>query len=172
MASLEFQRLITERLAPPWYGTKWAFHGVSQEPGKGSIACGYFVTTLLRDAGINLERVALAQQASENIIKSLVSSLSIRRFSDKPLSDFLINAEKWGEGIYIVGLDYHVGFISVEPEETYFVHSSYQTPGAVVRELASESKVLASSKYRVLGKLSDEKFLGRWFNGARFETIK
>lgn len=170
--SLEFQRLLTQRLAPFWYGTKWDFHGTSEEPGKGGIACGYFVTTLLRDVGVNLERIALAQQASENIIKSLVSPASIRRFSNKPLSHFLNNVNKWGAGIYIVGLDYHVGFISVESDGTYFIHSSYQAPYAVIRDIASDSQILANSGYRVVGRLSDEKLLGGWLSGAKFETVR
>lgn len=170
-ASLELQRLIIERLAPHWYGTKWGFYGTSEIPGEGVIACGYFVTTLLRDAGVNLERARLAQQAAENIIKTLVSRASIRRFSNKPLKHIIGNVKDWGQGIYIVGLDSHVGFLSVDPHGVYFVHSSYQEPFAVIREVAAESQILENSKYIVLGKLSDEKLLEGWFSGARFETI-
>ena len=170
-ANLTFQKLLIEQLAPAWYGTEWAFHGTSQKPGQGTIACGYFVTTLLRDAGIKLERARLAQQASESIIKSLVSKESIRRFSNKPLSTFLSNLTDWGSGVYIVGLDFHVGFISVETEGVYFIHSSYQSPYAVTREIASQSVILASSKYRVVGKLEDEKFITGWLNQTQFETI-
>jgi len=68
----------------------------------------------VRDAGVKLERVSLAQQASENIIKPLVSNNSIRRFSNKPLSSFLSNVMQWGNGLYIVDLDFHVGFLFVE----------------------------------------------------------
>jgi hypothetical protein len=57
--------IIDKKLLPYWLGTTWNFNGTTQVPGEGSIACGYFVTTLLRDAGVKLERVKLAQMASE-----------------------------------------------------------------------------------------------------------
>jgi len=170
-ANLQLQRLIVEDLAPPWYGTHWDFNGTTQEPGKGNIACGYFVTTLLRDVGVNLERIKLAQQASENIIKSLVLPSSIHRFSNKPIVDFLSDVKKFGLGIYLVGLDQHVGFISVEDDGIYFIHSSYLNPYAVVREVASESTILVNSKYRVVGKLGDRKLLEGWFYRKLFRTI-
>lgn len=170
-AGLELQKLVVQSLAPPWYGTKWTFHGTSEEPGKGAIACGYFITTLLRDVGVKLDRVKLAQQASENIIKSLVSRGSIKRFSNKPLKYFLSDVKELGEGLFIVGLDYHVGFISVESSGIFFIHSSYQQPYAVTRELASKSQILNDSKYRVIGKLNDKKFLTAWLSGETFETV-
>lgn len=170
-AGLELQKIITSDLAPHWYDTPWSFSGTSQIPGEGSIACGYFVTTLLRDAGFNLERVKLAQQASENIIKALVLPASIKRFSNKPLDRFLNDVRALGNGIYIVGLDYHVGFISVEESGTYFIHSSYQEPLAVVRESAQTSRILAESRYRVIGKLGDEKLLIGWLTQRRFVAL-
>ena len=79
--------------------------------------------------------------------------------------------QKKGEGLYIVGLDYHVGFISVESSGIYFVHSSYQQPQAVIREIASESRILNDSKYRVIGKLNDKKFLTGWLSKENFEIV-
>ena len=170
-AGLDLQKHIINQLATHWYGTEWSFNGTSQQPGKGSIACGYFVTTLLRDVGFNLERAKLAQQASENIIKSLVSKKSIRRYSNKKLNVFLEDVKNWGRGLYIVGLDFHVGFISVEVDGVYFIHSSFYEPSMVIRQPTSESKNLLLSKYRVVGKLEDEQLLKTWFSGAKVQTI-
>ena len=39
--------IIYNRLIPQWYGTPWDFHGTAEYPNSGSIACGYFVTTIL-----------------------------------------------------------------------------------------------------------------------------
>jgi hypothetical protein len=161
-AGQKLHQLLVDELFPHWYGTDWDYSGMSEQPGEGSIACGYFVTTLLRDAGVNLERIRLAQQASEIIIKSLVQPNSIKRYSNTQFESFLNSVNSWGQGIYIVGLDIHVGFISVESEGTYFIHSSYQSPYSVVKEIASESNILASSQYRVLGKLDDATFIQRW----------
>jgi hypothetical protein len=76
----------------------------------------------------------------------------------------ILNAvEDWGEGLYVVGLDIHVGFIVNAGGEVYFIHSSYVEPYAVVKEKAIESKILATSKYRVLGKISaDHAFIEKW----------
>jgi len=63
-----------------------------------------------------------------------------------------VNAVKeWGPGIYIVGLDIHVGFIVNTGGEVYLVHSSYVEPYTVVKEKAIDSLILSSSNYRVLG---------------------
>src|SRR5262245_48861455 len=44
-------RSIVNDLFPFWYGTDWDFSGVTETPNQGKIACGYFVSTLLRDVG-------------------------------------------------------------------------------------------------------------------------
>src|ERR1700741_5295000 len=56
---------LRDSLLPCWYGTPWGFYGTTEEPGQGTIACGYFVTTVLRDAGCSLQRIKLAQYPSE-----------------------------------------------------------------------------------------------------------
>src|SRR6188474_3208784 len=47
---------IRDSLFTCWLGTPWDFYGTTQTPGKGKIACGYFVTTLLRDMGASVNR--------------------------------------------------------------------------------------------------------------------
>ena len=37
-----------------WLGTPWDFNGTCETPGSGKIACGYFVSTILRDAGFQV----------------------------------------------------------------------------------------------------------------------
>src|SRR5919106_551509 len=145
---------ITNDLFPFWYGTDWDFNGVTETPNQGKIACGYFVSTLLRDAGWKVERASLAQQASENIILSLTAEPHVKRFRRVAIGDFAKAVKEWGEGIYVVGLDIHTGFIVNTGGEVYFVHSSYVEPYVVVKERAVESGILSSSNYRVIGKLS------------------
>jgi hypothetical protein len=147
-------RSIYDEVLPAWYGTPWDFNGTLEVPQQGKIACGYFVSTVLRDAGLKVERVRLAQQASENIILSLTSDSFIRRFRRVAIEDFADAVRDSGPGIYIVGLDIHVGFIVNTGDEVYFIHSSYVEPYTVISEKAIESRILASSKYRVLGNVS------------------
>lgn len=154
---------IYEKIIPHWYETEWDFYGTTETPREGKIACGYFVTTILRDAGLRVERVKLARQASEKIILSLTNESHVKRFRNAEIEKFVAAIGKWGAGLYIVGLDFHVGFIVNDGAQTFFIHSSYIEPRRVVREIAADSEILASSKYRVVGKISeDDELLTKW----------
>lgn len=158
-----FITLITDSIFPYWYGTTWNFYGTTRQPGTGTIACGYFVTTTLEDAGVTLQRVKLAQCASQKIIKSLITKNKTTVFSNAPFQNFLSHLKKEGKGLYIVGLDSHVGFIFNDSTDIYFIHAKWANPKAVVKEPAVTSGILSGSKYKIIGKLSsDEVFLKRW----------
>jgi hypothetical protein len=115
---------LRDEMLPAWNGTTWAFHGTSQTPRQGEIACGYFVTTTLLHLGMQVDRVQLAQQASELIAKSLVAPQPVRRTSDLEIDAFLAKVRASGAGIYIVGLDNHVGFVVVDGPDTWFHHAA------------------------------------------------
>ena len=151
---------------PAWAGTRWAFYGQSWEPRRGQIACGYFVTTALHDAGLRLARTRLAQQTSETIIKNLTGEAHIHRYRNTRQGAFVKAVQALGPGLYVVGLDFHVAFLRVRPDGAVrMVHSTYLAPGTVVDEAAATSAALAS-KYRVVGKLSaDEALLRQWLLG-------
>ncbi|GAA4020937.1 hypothetical protein GCM10022409_00610 [Hymenobacter glaciei] len=163
------QLLLSEldsTIFPAWEGTAWAFYGTSWEPRRGSIACGYFVTTTLHDAGLRLQRTVLAKQASEVLIKNLTSEAYITRYRGLSQADFVRQAQALGPGLYVLGLDFHAAFLRVRPDGgVQMVHSTYLGPGTVVREAAASSTALPS-KYRVLGKVSaDPNFLRHWLLG-------
>jgi len=156
-------RSIYTGIFPSWYGTGWDFNGTTEVPRQGKIACGYFVSTVLRDAGWRVQRARLAQQASENIILSLTTEPHIKRFRRIPIGEFVKTVKDWGLGIYVVGLDIHTGFIVNDGDEVYFVHSSYVDPFMVVKETALDSKILQTSAYRVLGRITaDDEFIQSW----------
>lgn len=160
-----FTAAVTETIAPAWYGTAWNFYGTSETPQQGSIACGYFVTTVLRDAGLPVARVKLAQCASEQMIASLIQSKYISRFSNITMENFIRSVQNQGYGLYVIGLDNHTGFIYNDGREIYFIHSSYIGSKVVQKEQAASNPILKQSKYKVLGKISgDEKVLERWIN--------
>lgn len=150
---------IRDDLLPQWLGTPWDFNGTSETPRQGTIACGYLVTTVLRDAGLQVPRIRLAQMASEAMIKHLTTELYIKRFSNVPIETFVAAVRAWGEGLYIVGLDYHTGFIVHDTVGIFFVHTAY----TVAKEPALDSPMLIHSKYRVLGKISDDdRLIYKW----------
>jgi len=158
-----FLSAITKRIFPYWYGTAWDFNGTTQIPQKGKIACGYFVTTTLRDAGYPINRVKMAQCASEEMIRSMTQKKFIFHFSNTNLKKFEAELIKKGQGLYVLGLDNHTGFILISGEGNYFIHASGWYPFKVVREKLSESDVVGNSKYKVVGKISaDEEFLKKW----------
>jgi hypothetical protein len=166
-------RSIYTKIFSNWYGTGWDFNGTTEVPRQGKIACGYFVSTVLRDAGWRVQRARLAQQASENIIMSLTGEPYIKRFRHVAIGDFVKTVKEWGAGIYVVGLDIHTGFIVNDGDEVYFVHSSYVEPFAVVKEMALDSKILQSSEYRVLGKITaDEGLIAKWLLKKEIVTRK
>ncbi len=160
-----FTAAITQTIIPAWIGTPWDFNGTSETPQQGKIACGYFVTTILRDGGLSLARIKLAQCASEQMITSLVQSKYIHRFSNVRIEDFITSIQNQGFGLYIVGLDNHTGFIFNDEKDIYFIHSTFVGTRNVQMEKAVSSSILRQSRYKVLGKISaDEHILQRWIN--------
>jgi len=143
---------ISDSLLPVWYGTPWDFNGTTTQPQKGSIACGYFVTTLLQDIGLRINRSKLAQCASSILIKHTCSGIS--KYSNKSLEHFVNEIKLKGPGLYIAGLDFHTGFILNNGNDVYFIHSTYYTPKCVIKERAIESFALRNSKFRMIGKVN------------------
>ena len=145
-----------------WEGTKWDFNGHTKEPKNGKIACGYFITTTLKDIGIQLERIRLAQQASAVMINQLCKTSSIKKFTtmDK-LNQYM---EHVGENeILLVGLEFHVGFIFKRNNKNYFAHSNYIGSEGVMVEIANQSSALKSSNFYMIGNLTkNENFIQNW----------
>lgn len=155
---------LTDSIFPYWYGTRWDFNGITETPRKGKIACGYFVTTTLRDAGIKLQRYKLAQQAAANIAKKLCKPESIKWFTDVETMSAHLNKRK-DQQLYIIGLDYHVGFIIHENGENFFVHSNYAQDQEVIRERLEDSAVIQASKAYVIGNLlENDDLIQTWLN--------
>jgi len=168
-ARAEVLRTLTEELFPAWYGTTWAFEGVSETPGEGEIACGYFVTTLLRDAGFKVQRVKLAQQPSQRIIKTVATPDDIKLTYEKPIAEIESQLTTTGAGLYIVGLDQHTGFVFNDGAANFFIHSSYyRPPFSVTREPVTGHNPLYHSKYRMIGKILGDAMMRKWILGEDF----
>jgi hypothetical protein len=163
---------VGQKLLPYWYDMEWDYNGHSEIPQQGKIACGYLVTNILRDVGFKIDRIRLAQQPSTYIIKSLVGRDHIKKFSNMPIDEFVDVIKNWGKGLYIVGLDLHVGFV-LNDSEVYFIHSTYVPPRKVLKEIAKESLVLEASAYRIVGKLTPNHELTRkWLVEEKIKTIE
>lgn len=168
-------RLVLEQVLPAmmrcWLGTPWDFHGTAEAPGGGKIACGYFVATVLKDAGFRVDRYKLAQQASENIMRSFVSRESCKLTVGQQYDAFVDGLAEFPAGIYIVGLDTHVAFLLVDGEGFRFIHSSGSAPWCVVDEGRDEAVVLKKSNWRMLGNFTgDAGVIRSWLKGGRIEV--
>jgi hypothetical protein len=155
-----------------WLGTPWDFNGTCQTPGSGKIACGYFVSTILRDAGFEVERFRLAQQPSQNIIATFLPREEMHIRAGQPYADFLDQSIARGPGLRIVGLDNHVAFLVIPTSgEPRFIHSSGGAPKCVVDEDRENAHALMNSNYRVIGNLTrNDEVIHRWLTGQKWPT--
>ncbi len=157
-----FENKITGDITNQWLGTTWDFNGITQTPRNGDIACGYFVTTVLRDAGYAIHRVKYAQCASQIMIQYLCDQSDIQTFSNAAIEKVTNYIQKKGKGLYVAGLDFHTGFIYNDGQEIYFIHSLYINRVGVVKQKLMDASVFVSSKYKMIGKLSGAKFVEHW----------
>jgi hypothetical protein len=153
-----------------WLGTTWGL-GPPQlaQPSmdNGKINCGTFVGRILHDAGFNVDVMKLQQQLAQDIIESFVSSrdsASFRVFRNKDVPTFISDMRNMGPGLYIIGLDFHVGLLWQTEHGLRFVHASYVTK-TVVDEDAATASPIVDSKYRVVGKILTKANIKRWLTG-------
>ncbi len=162
-----FTQVLLNEIIPYWYGTVWDFNGYTEVPNKGTIACGYFVSTTLRDMDLQLNRYKLAQQTSLNEVNTFAfKPKSVLHFSGSITEELL----KLDEGVYIVGLDNHVGYIYRKDKQAYFIHSDY-IRGKVVIELATESSAFESHHYYIISLSDNHQLLEKWLLGERIKVV-
>ena len=148
--------VLTDTVFPYWYDTKWDYNGTTETPGKGKIACGYFVTTTLKHMGFDINRVKLAQQASSKIIKTICGKNKTHIISNnniKQLEKYMLSRE---DGLYIIGLDNHVGFIHKKGKVLSIIHSNgIRKSMQVVSEPLTKSKLVLRSNAFYIGSILD-----------------
>src|SRR4029079_15026693 len=117
------------------------------EPGM-YISCSYFLTAALQNAGLVLEsRARFAQAPAAGIERALLPpGGQIHRYGNLSPEDLERRLVELGEGLYVVGLNIHVGFIVCRDGHARFVHSSYTPPGTVVDEPVVSSMAIALSQ--------------------------
>ncbi|MBN2797963.1 MAG: hypothetical protein JXX28_02335 [Deltaproteobacteria bacterium] len=170
-ASSLLGRILVDELIPAWEGTAWSYAGTTRAPGQGSIACGYLVSTVLRDAGLGVEWARLAQQPSEYIVRTLVPADHIWRFRDRPVPQILDRVAAEGDGLYVVGLDTHVGLLAVRDGQVEMCHSSMTAPREVRCEPAEGAWAFTHSRYHVLGQVLNPALVQRWLEDAPIPTV-
>jgi len=153
---------LTRDIVPAWIGTRWSYHGTSETPGSGAIACGYFVATVLRDAGFAIDRVPLAQQGSAAIVQTLVPDELVTDTEGSTPSSIIAAARSdiSHGGLFVIGFDSHVGLLVVRGSSTQLCHSSNRSPRTVRCEPAASARSMVSSRHVLGPVLSDESMRG------------
>ena len=152
-----------------WYGTGWDFYGMTTTPRQGDIACGYFVTTVLKQSGFLINRSHLAQLASSEMIKTLCAADKIKTITNNQTKKLFDYIKGRPDGIFIVGLDNHTGFIVKKGEELNFVDADYYSNIDKVRsEPLEKSDIILKNGFFVVGELlySDET-ITKWVRGEK-----
>ena len=168
-----FTETILNHIFPYWYGTEWDFEGHTNTPNDGYVACGYFVSTTLKHMGVNVNRYKLAQQSALNAIKTLADGDTIYKLHETLEVDISerIKAELT-EGLYVVGLSCHVGFVLVRNGEAFFIHSDYTAPAEAKIELLHESTAFYYSNVYFLCRISNnDQLLQKWLKGEVIDII-
>lgn len=162
---------VTEELFPAWYGTEWEFYGTTDTPGQGGIACGHFVGVILEHAGFRVDRILLGQQLSEHIATTMVPRSEMHRWRHAMAPDVAAGVAELGDGLYILGLDMHAGWLTVLDGEVRMCHSDYNYPGVVACQHVPGAEAFYSD-YRVVGSLLNDWTLARWLEGREFPIRK
>jgi hypothetical protein len=171
----EARRFVVDTLVtqvfPAWMGMPsgggpQATASLPHEPGM-YISCSYFLTAALQNAGVVLEsRARFAQAPAAWIERALLPpGGQIHRFGNLSGGELEQRMVALGDGLYVVGLNIHVGFIVVRERHAWFVHSSYTPPGTVVNEPVVESMAIALSRrkgYWVSPLFQDDRIVELW----------
>ncbi|NNK18654.1 MAG: hypothetical protein HKP49_05830 [Maribacter sp.] len=162
-----FAEHLVDGIIPHWYGTPWSFGGHTTIPNQGKIACGYFISTTLRDMGMNLNRYKLAQKSPIDEAKMISCGAvisSIVQDSPEKAYDEIDHLTK--EGLYFIGFDEgHVGYLLKREGELFLIHSNYLSPVSVCMETLKESKVFKRfTTFHLVAISHNDTLLQRWLN--------
>ena len=153
-----------------WYTTKWSFEGHTENPRQGTIACGYFVSTTLRDVGFKLNRFKLAQKSPEEEAKSIACGTTIEKLQNISKQELKNHFLKKQDGLYFIGLDFHVGYIYKDKSEIYFIHSNYIDNKGVMKETLESSKAIMSTNYYIANITYNDVLIKKWILNETIAT--
>ncbi len=168
-----FTNYLLNQIVPHWYGTEWEFDGYTAIPNKGAIACGYFVSTTLLHIGVNVNRYKLAQQNPENEAKTVaIDASKVKEYTfEESRNDIFLELATYQDGLYFVGLDYHVGYLYIKNQQPYFIHSDY-IDGFVRIEPAKGSYAFESYAYFISPISTNKEFIIKWLLQEEVEVVR
>ncbi len=161
-----FEKKMIEDIIPYWYETKWDFNGYTAIPQNGTIACGYFVSTTLRDVGVKLNRVKIAQALPTDEAMMLAEGHhSIIIYNQTFFKNYALQTmhQQLEDGLYFMAFPQtHVGFLWKNKGNLFLIHSG-KTAGKTVIEHLENLPFLHKFQYFLILPLSaNHLFLKKW----------
>ncbi len=169
-----FTNLLTDHIIPHWLGTPWSFEGHTSIPGSGEIACGYLVSTTLKDMGFNLDRYKFAQQLPIHEAKTLALGKPLLEINSNSTDERIaILQDTLKEGIYFLGFDQnHVGYIQKKNNDLFVIHSNYIGAEGVVIEGIEDSQVFTYYSRIYIADISRNKtLLTKWVRNEVVQVV-
>jgi len=164
-----FANQLVDKIIPHWYGTPWSFGGHTATPNEGKIACGYFISTTLRDMGVNINRYKLAQKSPINEAKMISCGSVITQVEEETHEKAFEEIDTFTqEGLYFIGFDEgHVGYLLKRDGELLLIHSNYLNPVSVCMETLKESRVFKRfTKFHLVAISHNDGLLQRWLDNG------
>lgn len=165
---------MREVVFPAWMGMAWGL-GPNSTPLRPhaagtEIACGYFVSSVLENVGLRLgTRFTYAQAPALHAQRSLAPDKEdLHRFFSIPGDALARRIAALGEGIYVIGLNNHIGFVDVHGGQVNVVHASYTGAQVVTSEPLATAEVIDNSRaagYFVTPLFQDDRLIDRWLRG-------
>lgn len=172
--SILFTNLLTDKIIPHWLGTPWSFEGHTSVPGEGEIACGYFISTTLKDVGFNLDRYKFAQQLPIHEGKTLSLGKQLLEINSNSTDEIIsILRDSLQEGIYFIGFDQsHVGYIQKKDVQLFVIHSNYIGAEGVVIEKIEDSQVFSYYNRIYIAEISrNAALMKKWVKGEMVQVV-
>ena len=165
-------KMITRRIFPPWMGTPWHMGEdddavLPHQEGK-RISCSMFVTAVLQNAGLQLDnRKRWADSRALYIQRSLAPEpRDVHRYFSITPKELAQRLKKLKTGLYLIGLNCHVGFVVITKKDVRFIHSNYVDPEeGVVDESLAESQAILNSQpvgYWITPIFQDHRLIEFW----------
>lgn len=165
-----FEAYLLNEIVPFWYGTEWDFNGYTDVPGQGVIACGYFVSTTLKHAGLKINRYKMAQQAGLHEAQTL--ALIDKNYRTIYGIDELMKTlqRDYTDGLYFAGLDNHVGYLYIKNGTPYFLHSNYIEDRVQIQK-AYYADAFQSEVYVIAEISTNEELMEKWRKGEAVKVV-
>jgi hypothetical protein len=132
------------------------------------ISCSMFVTAVLQNAGLRLDnRMLWANSRALYIMRSLAPKLSeLKYYHNVTPQQLEKKVAALKKGIYVIGLNCHVGFLVVSNCKATVIHSDYTDPPTGVRmESIPQSQAILNSQkagYWVTPLFHDDRLIEYW----------